>query len=197
MQIIAFVIAFCVWYLGSTDDYKKALKLWKGGDDAKYAWAFLTAVVYAYLVIWLNVFGMHFKERVIRQGNLRANMFLYRPVVGGDDNVSAVTLYEEGDKGKYNRANRSLYHFLENHLSFLVCLPGSLLIFPFPTFVIVVLAAVGRIVYQTGYTLGGFMFHLPGFMLDRIMMFTLIAFNWVCFFKAMFPEDEESMTGEM
>ena len=75
MQIIAFVIAFCVWYLGSTDDYKAALKLWKGGDDAKYAWAFLTAVVYAYLVIWLNVFGMHFKERVIRQGNLRANMF--------------------------------------------------------------------------------------------------------------------------
>ena len=133
-----------------------------------------------------------YKEKVMKGGNLRANQFLYRPTVGGDDQVSSVTLYEDGDKGKYNRANRSLYHFLENGFSFIVCLPGAFMVFPFPTFVCLILLCIGRITYQLGYSIKGFLYHLPGFFTDRFMTYTLIAFHWIIFYRQITYEMTES-----
>ena len=193
IQIIGFVIAFAVYYGGSTDNYDASIKSTKGGPDAEYAWYFLGVIIYCYTVEWLNTMPMWYKEKVMRGGNLRANQFLYRPTVGGDDQVSSVTLYEDGDKGKYNRANRSLYHFLENGFSVIVCLPGAFMVFPFPTFICLLLLCIGRITYQLGYSIKGFLFHLPGFFTDRFMTYTLIAFHWIIFYKQMTYEmtDEE------
>ena len=174
-------IAWLIYFFGSTDEYNGTIKWWNERFNTSYKWAFLTVPIYASLVIWLNLYPVRYKEIVMRGGNMRANQFLYRPVVGGDDAVSAVTLYEEGDKGRYNRANRSLYHFLENGLTVFTCLPGALLIFPFPTFVWVCIYALGRILHQLGYTLIGFGAHAPGFALDRLAMMTLIGFHWLTF----------------
>ena len=198
IQLIGFAIAICIYMFGSTDQYDAAIQATKGGEDAKYCWYFLGIVIYSYTVQWLNSMPMYYKEQVMRGGNLRANQFLFRPTVGGDDQVSSVTMYETGEKGSYNRANRSLYHFLENGFPFIVCLPGAFMVFPFPTFICVVLLCIGRITYQLGYAIKGFMFHLPGFFTDRFMTFTLIAFHWIIFYKQMMAMDEEmDMTGPM
>ena len=198
IQLIGFVIAGAVYWLGSTDKYKVNIRTIQGGYEAEYCWYFLGVIIYCYTVEWLNTMPTFYKEKVMKGGNLRANQFLYRPTVGGDDQVSSVTLYEDGDKGKYNRANRSLYHFLENGFSFIVCLPGAFMVFPFPTFVCLALLCVGRITYQLGYSIKGFLYHLPGFFTDRFMTYTLIAFHWIIFYKQMMAMDEEmDMTGPM
>lgn len=39
---------------------------------------------------------------------------------GDNSPANAVVLEEEGDIGKYNRANRSMHHFIENVVGFTV-----------------------------------------------------------------------------
>ena len=186
-------IAYLIYKFGSTEDYDRAIKMWKGGKDADYKWPWLAIIIYCYMVVFLNMWPVYFKEQVMRGGNLRANQFLLRTAVGNQDEVSAVVLYEDGDKGLYNRANRSIYHFLENGLPLVVCMPGSFLIFPFPAFVVVTCYAIGRILYQLGYTLKGFGAHTPGFFIDRFATFTLIGFHILTFIFMTFPmEDEEN-----
>ena len=195
IQLIGLAIALAIYYLGDTDFYDASIKSSKGSYKCEYSWYFLGVVIYCYTVEWLNTMPTWYKEKVMRSGNMRANQFLYRPTVGGDDQVSSVTLYEDGDKGKYNRANRSLYHSLENGFSFIVCLPGAFLVFPFPTFVCLVLLCIGRITYQLGYSVKGFLYHLPGFFTDRFVTYTLIAFHWIIFVKQMTAEltEEEKL----
>ena len=85
-------------------------------------------------------------------GNLRANMFIYKLATDQSDEKSAIVLHENGDIGHYNRANRSVYHFLENSLPIVASLPLAFFMFPFPTFVLTGMFCTGRIIYQIGYT---------------------------------------------
>merc|ERR1712054_366192 len=101
--------------------------------------------------------------------NMRSNPFIYKSVSGSKDTV----LYEnEGVVGKYNRANRSLTHMIENFGSVLA---GLLLVgsaFPFATFVCACFFALGRVMHQVGYS-GGYGKHGLGFMVSGVSQLTL------------------------
>ena len=82
--------------------------------------------------------------------------------------------------GSYNRANRSLTHFVENSIpvALLIALSGA--VFPFPTFVCTVVFAVGRVLHQTAYAAIGYGPHGLGFAMSDtakgiMMSFCLIA----------------------
>ena len=132
-------------------------------------------MVFGFTVAWLNNYPVIFKEQVMRGGNLRANMFIYRLAVENPDESSAVVLHEDGDLGYYNRGNRSIYHFLENCLPIIVSTPLNFLLFPFPASVCLMVYCLGRIIYQIGYTRIGFGAHLPGFFMDRFSTMTMLA----------------------
>ena len=67
-----------------------------------------------------------------------------------------VLLDDQGTAGMYNRANRSLHHYLEHVPGFLVCYPAAAFCFPFPAMCLAIFFCAGRIVYQISYTNGGF-----------------------------------------
>ena len=133
---------------------------------------------------------MRFKEAVMNGkaggANLRANMQIYKLATDTNNEGSAVVLHTEGDLGRYNRANRSIYHFLENTLGMVISLPLSFFLFPLPTFVLVCLYSLGRIIYQVGYTNGGYGGHVWGFMCDRIAVLTIQGFMILAYTKIVF-----------
>ena len=94
--------------------------------------------------------------------------------MGGVGDTSAVILREDGLYGNYNRGNRSIGHFLENCLPILTAAPLGVFIFPFPTSVCLMVYALGRVIYQIGYTSIGFGAHVPGFLMDRLSTFTML-----------------------
>ena len=166
-------IAWAVTKWGSTSAYDAKITTLRT-IDPNFMYAYLACVVFAYVVVFLNFYPVFYKEQVMRGGNLRANQFIFRLAAENADESSAVVLHEDGDLGLYNRANRGIYHFLENCLPLVVSLPLGFWTYPFPTFVCVCVYSFGRVVYQIGYTLGGFGLHLPGFMCDRGATFTMI-----------------------
>lgn len=62
------------------------------------------------LMAWVNLYPTVLKARIMKGGNPRANMYIYK-VFGPQEYL--VFLEEEGDIGRYNRANRSLHHLIE------------------------------------------------------------------------------------
>ena len=164
-------IAYLIMMFGSTDLYNARIEIAK---QYELKWAYISVVIFGLAVCWLNLYPVQYKEAVMRGGNLRANMFIYRLAAENPDESSAVVLHEDGDLGLYNRGNRSIYHFLENCLPIVVTLPLGFFTFPFPTFVCVCIYSFGRIIYQIGYTLKGFGGHIPGFLSDRGSTFTMI-----------------------
>ena len=112
---------------------------------------------------------MVYKGRVMRgkDGNLRANMQIFK-LAGEDAPVNAVVLNEEGDVGCYNRANRSLNHFVENAGGMFMSVLLNSYVFAFPAFVCTCIFAIGRVLHQTGYSKGGYGKHGIGFGLSAI-----------------------------
>ena len=76
---------------------------------------------------------------------------------------------DEGDVGSYNRANRSLHHLLETSIPFLMSTVITFYLLPFPTFVLLLLFCVGRMMHQMGYAKGGWGGHIGGFLMVRIV----------------------------
>ena len=173
MTLIGGGIAWSINKYGSTSAYDAKINTLKSIDE-NFKYAYIACILFTYFVIALNFYPVWFKDQVLRGGNLRANMFIYRLAAEQPDSSSAVVLHEDGDLGLYNRANRSLYHFIENCLPICVCMPLGFWTYPFPTFVCVIVYCLGRILYQVGYTVGGFMYQQPGFMCDRFATFTMI-----------------------
>ena len=93
-------------------------------------------------------------------------------------------LQESGDIGRYNRANRSLYHFIENVFGLVLACPLAFFIFPFPSFALICLHCFARVVYQFGYTLKGFGGHIPGYVLDALAQRTLGGLIIVAYYKS-------------
>merc|ERR1740130_306665 len=112
MTAIGFGIAFAVYKSGSTAIYDAKIQSVASNG---MAYCYLSAWVFARLVSVLNFYPMRYKSRVMRSksGNLRVNQFIYK-LVGEGAGENAVVLADDGDHGRYNRANRSLNHFLEN-----------------------------------------------------------------------------------
>ena len=148
-------------------------------------YTFLTAWVFSLGVVFLNMYPMVWKSRVMRgkSGNLRANMYIFKQAGDGAP-ANAVVLDTDADAGSYNRANRSLHHFTENMAGFLVTFYLDSQIWPVATFVITLLYVAGRILHQVGYANKGYGGHGAGFGVAVLTQAILSGFCLLAFIKA-------------
>jgi len=103
-----------------------------------------------------------------KAGNLRANQIFYKKlIVSSVEDSSYIGMVEDGDVGAYNRANRSLHHFVENGSAIVACAALSSYIFPMPAFVLSSVYCAGRIIHQSGYA-NGYGSHGVGFLLSSL-----------------------------
>ena len=103
--------------------------------------------------------------------NVRANPFVYK-AMGAGAASHAVVFENDGLTGKYNRANRSLHHFIENAAPVFLCLVLVGHLFPWPSFVCVAAFCAGRVLHQVGYA-GGYGGHGAGFGIATLASTTL------------------------
>ena len=160
---IGYGIAYLIYRFGDQDKYDSRILTAK---DFEVQWMLLGLIIFYLTVVWLNIYPGRFKERFMGGGNLRANMFIYKQATDVNGEGSAIVLNTEGDIGKYNRGNRSLHHFIENSIPLVASLPISFYLFPLPSFVLLAIFCVGRMLHQAGYANGGYGKHAPGFILS-------------------------------
>merc|ERR1712188_230445 len=131
--IIGLAIATAVYSFGATTKYDARISDLASRD---LHWAFLALAVVGRAVAFVNIYPMYHKSFVMKgnSGNLRSNPFIYK-AIGSGAAPNAVVFDDEGDAGKYNRANRSMHHMVEN---FAVVVAGLFMVaqvFPFQVFV--------------------------------------------------------------
>jgi len=149
------------------------------GADVNVNDVYIAVVVMAVLSTWLNMCPMYFKAKVMTgaSGNLRANMTISKvnaqSVVHAGGKFPYVVLEDEGAIGEYNRANRSMLHFVENSAAVLLSIPAAGFVFPRPTLILTCIYAIGRVMHQQGYV-KGYGKHAPGFMLVMLSEKTLV-----------------------
>mmetsp|Transcript_15846 Transcript_15846/g.18238 ORF Transcript_15846/g.18238 Transcript_15846/m.18238 type:complete len:221 (-) Transcript_15846:14-676(-) len=159
-------LAFALRTIDNANSYRETITSLVSADKH---WTYLAVVVFGRTLTFLNLFPTGFKSHL--KGNLRSNPFFYtvRDCTGEkDDNDTIVSFIEDGDIGKYNRANRSIHHMVENFGAFLI---GTVLVgdvFPKSVFVLVCIFSLGRVLHQVGYTTryGG---HAAGFLLSIVL----------------------------
>ena len=130
-------------------------------------------------------------------GNMRANLYLFKVSKETPKSSMAplenlvpkkpvtyppVILEDEGAAGMYNRANRSLHHFVENVPGFIMIYALAAFVFPFVAMVCAITFAVGRCLHQSGYT-KGYGKHARGFALSILSTATLEGLVLVCVLK--------------
>merc|ERR1712013_82695 len=91
------------------------------------------------------------------------NPAFYKPI--GDGSARSIGMAQDGVVGQYNRANRSLTHFIENGMAMIVCVLAIGKVFPVPVFVLTCVFVIGRILHQIGLS-AGFGPHGVGFLLS-------------------------------
>jgi len=79
------------------------------------------------------------------------NQHIYK-VFGGSADGSIVLLDEDGVNGKFNRAQRGLQNTVESGPLFLVCWLFTVFVFPWTASAIMVVYALGRLMFTFGYT---------------------------------------------
>ena len=169
---VGYGIAWLVWAFGDSATYQQRIQIAKDYDGQ---WFMLALVVLQFTVMWMVDYSMTSKLRVMNvfegDKDLHGNQFIYKFATKKDNEGSAIIVNEEGDVGQYNRANKSLYQFLENCLGFVAMLPLSFFLFTIPTFVSLAAFCFGRVIYQIAYTSGGK--QVLGWFLDRIATLTV------------------------
>mmetsp|Transcript_110659 Transcript_110659/g.219967 ORF Transcript_110659/g.219967 Transcript_110659/m.219967 type:complete len:228 (+) Transcript_110659:82-765(+) len=172
-RVIGLFAARYIYKNGATILYDKQL----GSLAEEEGWVFLAAVVFGFVVSWVNNYPMFYKGMVMRfnSGNLRANMMIYK-AVGSDEKAPHVVLETEGPVGSYNRANRSLTHFIENSLPVVIAILLAGRVFAKPTFFCSAVFAMGRIMHQIGYASIGYGAHAPGFLITALSTAVLEGF---------------------
>lgn len=142
--------------------------------DNEQGYTLLAAVLFNLVVVWVNSYPMLYKSMVMRfsSGNLRANMQIYK-AAGGSAESPYVILETSGPVGKYNRANRSLTHLVENSIPVALFIPLCGSIFPLPTLQLTAAFGLGRVLHQIGYASIGYGAHAPGFVLAEFAKFTM------------------------
>jgi uncharacterized membrane protein YecN with MAPEG domain len=127
---------------------------------------YFAGVLLALLTKFLNFFPAGLKDAAMRgqaRGNIRANMYLYKVSGPAHDSLPPVILEDEGAAGRYNRANRSLHHYVENSLPVFLATPLAGFAFPAAVFVLVAIFCVARVMHQVGYPNKGYGGHGAGF----------------------------------
>eukprot|EP00930_Biecheleria_cincta_P011612 TRINITY_DN11456_c0_g3_i2.p1 TRINITY_DN11456_c0_g3~~TRINITY_DN11456_c0_g3_i2.p1 ORF type:complete len:275 (-),score=43.56 TRINITY_DN11456_c0_g3_i2:213-962(-) len=157
-RLIGCGIAYLVYSLAGTEEadarMKNLNKLLMFNGELGYL--YLAAGSFSLLVALQNNLPMLFKSQVMpgNAANLRSNMMIYK--VNSQPKPPYVVMEEDGDIGRYNRANRALNHFVENTPSFALCVLMAGLIFPTGTFALVAVYAIARVWYQYAYATGGY-----------------------------------------
>ena len=134
---------------------------------------YFSAVLFSWLCRWLNMYPAGFKNAAVgsygkaAKGNIRANMYLYT-LAHKSGESSLVVMEEGGAAGQYNRANRSLHHFVENAIGAALCLPLAGFVYPAASFIVTILFALGRVWHQMGYTVQGYGGHGAGFGISLV-----------------------------
>merc|ERR1712046_28250 len=116
-RAIGIGIALGIYYLasigkaaGEPNSYDSSIKAAFNADGkGNGAYVFFSAVVFSFLTFWLNFYPMIPKARVmLKNKEMRPNMYIYKANnPAGAPTTPRVILEDEGDCGKYNRANRS------------------------------------------------------------------------------------------
>jgi uncharacterized membrane protein YecN with MAPEG domain len=176
-------IAAVIFYFNCKE--KCQAKLTTIGASEMY-WAPFSAVLVYLTVLFLNFYPMMYKEGIMtgKSGNLRANMQILKLAEQKSADPDYVVLETDGVIGQYNRANRSLTHFIENSIHFVLLLPLSCFVQPFPTFLITLVFCLGRIMHQTGYS-SGYGSHGAGFGLATLSVAILAGMNILIGTKAL------------
>jgi len=163
---------------------------------AKYQlqWLYFSAWLLSALTRYLNFYPGGLKSAAMAgraKGNMRANMYLFKVMVDhpGDKQLPLVIMEEDGAAGRYNRGNRSLHHFVENSLSFFLCVPLAGFAFPVPSFVCTVIFTVGRLLHQIRYSDLGYGAHAPGFIVTALASAVIEGLVLVAGVQALLAED--------
>jgi len=164
--LVGLLIAWGVSHLDKSN-FDARIKAARASD---MQWVYGAAFVFARTCQFVNTYPMIAKAGVMsgKAGNLRANMYIYKVLDATSDKSRPVVLQEEGVIGEYNRANRSMHHFVENMAAMVISMYLVGVIFPVPCFVISTVYAVGRVWHQVGYSTGGYGSHGSGFGLVMI-----------------------------
>jgi len=163
------------WYLYSTGNTELFDRNIARLAETEQGYTHLAAALFSFIVDWINTYPMFYKTMVMRftSGNLRANMQIYKRA-GKDANEDGyVVLETSGPVGSYNRANRSLTHFVENSIPMALFIPLCGAVFPFPTFLLTALFGFGRIMHQIGYASIGYGGHGIGFAIASLAKATM------------------------
>jgi len=158
---IGFAIAEAVYHFSGKIDSKFATL-----GDLDLQWLYFSAVAIGLLCRFINVLPATLKNAAMQgraKGNIRANMYLFTDERGG-----LVVLDEQGAAGRYNRANRSIHHFTENAMPFLLCMPLAGFCFGPATFVLTLIFCLGRVLHQVGYSSRGYGGHALGFIISTL-----------------------------
>lgn len=163
-------VAWCIYNFGATAKYEARVSEVVAKE---LHWAMAAICVLGRCVTLVNMLPMIWKQKIMTttSGNLRSNLFIYT-AVGDGAAPHQVLLETEGDVGKYNRANRSLHHMVENFAVVIAGIFAAAQVFPFPTFVATCLFSIGRVLHLIGYTYG-YGKHAPGFVLSTISTSTI------------------------
>ena len=111
-------IACRVYTEGSRDLYDERIALVR---EYQLEYACMALIVFVYSITFMAYFSFLWKESLnhyrLENLNFRTNAFIYKQATDKSaDKSSAVILHEDGTLGHYNRANRSIYNFLEMSL---------------------------------------------------------------------------------
>lgn len=166
--LIGLGIAKAIYSFGDTEKYSANISGVVANDQH---WTMLAIFVLGRTITLINALPMIWKFKVMTKdaGNLRSNMFIYETKGGEGRQVCFV---DDGDVGKYNRANRSLQHMGETYGVLLAGLYAASQVFPFPVFVLTCFFGLGRALHQLGYTVK-YGSHGPGFMIATLSVSTL------------------------
>jgi len=156
---VGFGIAEIIYHTTGRSKYDEKCSVL--GDHDLY-WVYFSVVILALLTRFTNFLPGGLKNAAMKgraKGNIRANMYLYK-----DEQGEIVVLDDEGAAGRYNRANRSLHHFVENAMPVFLAVPLAGYVFPLATFVLTLVFAIGRVLHQVRYSSIGYGAHAPGFV---------------------------------
>merc|ERR1711907_199547 len=113
IQVVVLAIGTGLAFASLAVDSKKELYDSKIATirEMDFQWVYLALVVLGRTIGMLNFVPTGYKNGL--KGNIRANPFFYQ---NADDKKTMVLFQEDGPNGKYNRANRSVQHMIENSL---------------------------------------------------------------------------------
>ena len=78
-------------------------------------WVYASVIILGWMINFVNFYPMLFKSKIMKEGanNPRSNPFIYKQI-GQNAMENKVIFVDDGDIGKFNRANRSIHHMIEN-----------------------------------------------------------------------------------